>query len=241
MNEPERAASQRRQLAKAASSIATLTTPVFQQLTLMAAVTDAMQLSNAAATGSLSRPDTDILEQAAIEAITATELITGAGMAVTSQDHPGCGVMNWWILRGSTVVSKRHVVNPHSDSYYDFSHSRWFQVPAERRCPTLIAPYVDSWGTDDLTITAAIPRPNHDPRLTTIIAADLDARAYVQSVENLLTPASPAALVDAEDRAVTSTVPEIETGARLSAAETWSLGHRIILPHLDWSVVLLKK
>jgi len=234
-------AARRRALEHAASSIVALTAPVFEHLHRIADTASRLQLDEATATGVIPYPNVDLLEQAAVAAIRGVKLITGAGMAAISEQHLNVGVMNWWILRGSDVVSKRHVLNPRSDSYYDFSHSRWFQVPAESGRPTLIAPYVDSWGTDDLTITAAIPSPNSAAGITTIVAADLDVRAYIQQVEELIWPARPAALIDSEQRAVASTVPEIETGVRLSSTDIWAVEDRIDLVDLGWSLVLLTR
>jgi len=229
----------RRALEDAASAIVALTAPVFEHLHQMADTANGLQLREATATGVLPASNVELLEQVAVGAIRGGKLITGAGMAAISEQHPDVGVMNWWILRGSEVVSKRHVFNPRSDSYYDFSHSRWFQVPAERGRPTLIAPYVDSWGTDDLTMTAAIPSLNSAAGITTIVAADLDVRAYVRHVEELLWPAHSAALIDSEHRTVASTVPEIETGVRLSSTGNWAVEDKIDLIDLGWSLVLL--
>jgi hypothetical protein len=90
-------------------------------------------------------------------------------------------------------------------------------------------------------MTAAIPSVNSAAGITTIVAADLDVRAYVQQVEELLRPARPAALIDSEDRAVASTVPEIETGIRLSSTDIWAVEDHIDLVDLGWSLVLLKR
>jgi hypothetical protein len=241
MTAPTGSVARRRALQNAASAIVALTAPVFERLQHIADTASRLQLREATATGVLPSPDVELLEKAAVAAIRGAKLITGAGMAAISEEHLNVGVMNWWILRGSDVVSKRHVFNPRSDSYYDFSHSRWFQVPAERGRPTLIAPYVDSWGTDDLTMTAAIPSVDSAARITTIVAADLDVRAYVQQVEELLRPARAAALIDSEDRAVASTVPEIETGIRLSSTDIWAVEDRVDVVDLGWSLVLLGK
>jgi hypothetical protein len=240
VTKPASQTARRRALKQAASSIVELTAPVFEHLERIAEAARTMQLADATVTGLLPEGDVNLLERVAVAAIRGPELITGAGMAAVSEQHPESGMMNWWILRGDDVVSKRHILNPHSDSYYDFSHSRWFQVPAESGRSTLIAPYVDSWGTDDLTITAAIPLPDDGSGITTIVAADLDARSYVQQVEQLLRSASPAALLDGEDRAVASTVPEMETGVRLTTVPTWKVQERISLVDLEWSLVLLR-
>jgi hypothetical protein len=223
----------------AASAIAELTLPVFEHLERIAASASSMQLAEATATGVLPAADAERLGQLAIAAVQESEMITGAGMAAVSGRDPGSGMMNWWILRDGNVVAKRHILNPASDSFYDFSRTRWFQNPARTGRATLIAPYVDSWGTDDLTVTAAIPLTLADSAITAIIAADLDARSYIQHVEQILRQASPAALLDLEDRAVASTVSEVETGVRLKTLQTWSVIDRVPLADLDWSLVVL--
>jgi len=239
MTTPSSRSDRLRALDGAASAILALTAPVFAHLRHMTEAARTMRLAEATAAGLLPASDLALLERVSVEAIKGAELITGAGMAAISAQHPDAGVMNWWILRGSDVTSKRHILNPHSDSYYDFSHSRWFQVPTDRGAPTLIAPYVDSWGTDDLTITAAIPLSVDSFGITTILAADLDARAYVRAVEEILRPAAPAALVDSENRAVASTIPEMETGVRLSTVQSWTVDHRVELVELGWSLALM--
>jgi len=228
-----------RALKSAGSAIIDLTAPVFDHLQRMAEAAQTMHLADATATGVLSAADTEVLERLAVRAIRGVDLITGAGMAAIAEEHPEAGTMSWWILRGSEVTSKRHVLNPRSDSFYDFSHSRWFQIPADRGVATLIAPYVDSWGTDDLTITAAAPVPADRTGITTIVAADLDARAYLRNVEDLLRPSAPAVLVDSENRAVASTIPELETGVRLSTVASWTVEARVELLELGWSLALM--
>ncbi|MDT4937342.1 MAG: hypothetical protein QOG80_1013 [Pseudonocardiales bacterium] len=229
----------RQALKRAGSDIVALTAPVFEQLALIANAAQAMQLAEATATGALRAEDLEILERVSVAAIEQTELITGAGMAAISSEHPNAGTMSWWILRGPNITSKRHILNPGSDSYYDFSHSRWFQVPAERGVAMLIAPYVDSWGTDDLTVTAAHPLRAGGSSITTVVAADLDTRLYLRKVEDLLRPSSSAALVDGENRVVVSTLPDLETGIRLSTIKSVSVQDRVDLPVLGWSVVSL--
>jgi hypothetical protein len=224
-------------LRHAADAVAALTDPVFAQLDEFAAEVVALELLDAVTRGHLAEPDVDHLASLAVRAVRALDLVTGAGMAATTAGTTGHGLMHWWILREDEVVAKRHVLNPQSDSYYDFSNSRWFRSPSRRGAATLIAPYVDSWGTDDLTVTAALPAHPSDHQVTAIVAVDINARAYVQAAEEILRPAAPAVLVDTEGRAVASTEPDIETGVRLAALDAWDPSERAEVPRLGWSVI----
>lgn len=227
-------------LAAAADAVAALTDPVFAQLEELASEVIALELPDALARGHLAPDDVDELEEHAVRAIRAIDLVTGAGMAATTTNPVGQGLMHWWILRDDHVVTKRHVLNPRSDSYYDFSNSRWFRSPARRDAATLMAPYVDSWGTDDLTVTAGLPAHPSNSDITVIVAVDLNARAYVQAAEEILRSVSPAVLVDTEGRAVASTEPDIETGVRLAAFTTWEPSDQVEIPRLGWKITRLE-
>lgn len=228
------------QLDVAARAVAALTDPVFNQLDELAAEVIALELLDALTRGHLAPDDLDELEAHAVRAIRSLDLVTGAGMAATTSKTSGQGLMHWWILRDDLVVTKRHVLNPQSDSYYDFSNSRWFRSPARRDAATLMAPYVDSWGTDDLTVTAAIPAHPADSAITAIVAVDLNARVYVQAAEEILRPVAPAVLLDTEGRAVASTEPDIETGVRLAAFTAWTPSAQVEIPRLGWHVTRLE-
>jgi len=55
----------------------------------------------------------------------------------------------------------------------------------------------------------------------------------------LLRSSSPAALVDGENRVVVSTVPELETGVRLSAVGSWTVEEHVAVVEFGWSLVLM--
>lgn len=80
--------------------------------------------------------------------------------------------------------------------------------------PFISAPYVDSWGTDRLTITAAVPvmMPSG---FVGVIAADLDPARYLEPVERVLLECDDMALVDAEGRVILSSIPVLATGVSL--------------------------
>jgi hypothetical protein len=223
-----------------AADVGALTDVVFNALDALASDIADLGLADGLTLGHLSDSDLLRLEELAVRIVEDADLIIGAGMAATPSDFSGSGLMHWWIARDDEVVAKHHVLNPRSDSFYDFSNSRWFQGPARHGVPTLIAPYVDSWGTDDLTVTAAVPACRDKRDLAVVVAADLNAREYIQAAEGLLRPIAPAVLVDTEGRAVASTEPSVETGVRLAALDAWSLTRHADIPTLRWSVSLLE-
>lgn len=220
----------------AAASISGLTQPIFAHLGLWASEVAQLNLAGALAEGHLDHAELARLEAEAVRIIRSADLVTGAGMATASASPSGRGLMHWWILRDDEVVTKRHVFNPQSDSYYDFSNSRWFRMPVQRSAATLIAPYVDSWGTDDLTITASFPVEIRGSDSPTVVAVDLNARAYVEAAEQMLRSVAPAVLIDGEGRAVASTQPDIETGVRLAALKSWQPVHAADVSQVGWAV-----
>ncbi|MFC5677694.1 hypothetical protein [Aeromicrobium endophyticum] len=224
-----------------ARAVADLTQPVFARLEALAQEVSALDLRQAVGRGRLDDHDAAVVESLAVQTVQTLDLVSGAGMAATAGETSSDGVMHWWILRDGAVVTKRHVLNPASDSYYDFSNLRWFTLPASSGTNTLIAPYIDSWGTDDLTVTAAVLVPGSDSarEVTAVVAVDLNARAYVQAVEDVLRSAAPAVLIDGEGRAVCSTEPDIETGVRLAALPSWSAGETADVLGLGWTVASL--
>ncbi|GAB3192687.1 hypothetical protein GCM10027261_06050 [Geodermatophilus arenarius] len=167
-------------------------------------------------------------------------LVTGAGLAVRPPTESGAGVpsMAWWVIRDGEVRVKQHVLNPRSDSFYDVPRARWFRVPYASGAPTLLSPYVDSWGTDDVTMTAAVPLTVGGETLG-VVAADLDVRAFLDAVERLLVAAGATALLDEEDRVITAIHPQLETGSRLAATEVGPVAARAGIAQFGWAVVRL--
>lgn len=138
--------------------------------------------------------------------------ITGMGfVGAPEKDLPEALKMRWWIKTAAGIRAKRHVLNPASDSYYDYNTSEWFGTTRSTGKPFLSAPYVDSWGTDQLTITAAVPVTIHT-EFVGVVAADLDPARYLQPVEKLLLKGEDLTLVDAEGRIILSSIPILTSG-----------------------------
>lgn len=120
----------------------------------------------------------------------------------------------WWIKQGEDIRVKKHVLNPASDSYYDYNTSEWFGTTRATGRPFISAPYVDSWGTDQLTITAAVPLTTQESFIG-VIAADLDPVRFLRPIEKLLLHSDNITLVDAERRVILSSDPLLTTGISL--------------------------
>lgn len=181
-----------------------------------------------------------VTEPPVLAHLEAHPLTIGAGVAVAPEAAGlgPLGTMVWWRRSGDEVRRKQHVDNPASDSYYDFAQSRWFRTAVQTRQRTLIAPFVDSWGTDDLTMVAAVPVVVGDAVLG-VVAADLVVRTWLAEVDDLLDPMSRELLLDAEDRVVASSDPTIELSVRLRALEDARVERRVPVGASGWTLVHL--
>ena len=170
-------------------------------------------------------------------------LLTGAGLAVWPAGRPtpprSSGPSAWWVLRDGEVRRKQHVLNPRSDSFYEVTEARWFRVPHRTGQPALLSPYVDSWGTDDVTMTAAVPlSPGRD--VLGVVAADLDVRVLPGGPREILVAADATAVLDEDDRVIASTWPRLEVGVRLAATGIDGVRERVEIVEFGWSLVRLR-
>jgi hypothetical protein len=227
-----------RLLTRAARQILALTKPVFDQLTRLERSVRSVDVDVWAGSAPLAAwPQ---LESAVAHALESVDLMIGAGLAVASTADGGArqSAMAWWSRSDGVVRVKQHVLNPSSDSYYDFTQSRWFLLPTTVGQPVLMAPYVDSWGSDDVTMTAS-QAVRAAGETVAVVAADLDVHSYIDKVEHMLGSVFAAALLDSEDRVIASNAPDIESGTRLAAARQREVVVRVPIESLGWSVVSL--
>ena len=225
-------------LAAAAAAVLQLTAPVLDDLAELGRV--AGQRVDLRRQPALSAPDDwDALEPLVTALLHQRELASGAGLAVQPGAADGAvPAMAWWVVRDGEVRPKQHVLNPRSDSFYDVTQARWFRVPSASGLRTLLAPYVDSWGTDDVTMTAAVPLVL-DGAVVGVVAADLDVRAYLDRVEGIIAAAGATALLDEDDRVIVATHPRLEAGTRLLATDIGPVRERAGIDEFGWAVVRL--
>lgn len=224
----------RRDMEQRAQRIVDVTDALFTDLERIAAAT-----APALAGGTDAEALAAVTEPPVLAHLEGHPLTIGAGVAVAPAAGLGpLGTMVWWRRSGDEVRRKQHVDNPASDSYYDFAQSRWFRTAVQTRQRTLIAPFVDSWGTDDLTMVAAVPVVVDDAVLG-VVAADLVVRTWLAEVDDLLDPMSRELLLDAEDRVVASSDPTIELSVRLRALEDARVERRVPVGASGWTLVHL--
>jgi hypothetical protein len=224
-------------LLAAASSVVRLTEGVFAELVRLArAVADLVALGQPA----LGAPrDREIVEPAVSALLRAQPLMTGGGLALwppADRPRPSGPAFAWWVLRDGEVRRKQHVLNPRSDSFYEVTEARWFRVPHRTGQPTLLSPYVDSWGTDEATVTAAVPL-TLDGEVIGVAAADLDVRRYLASLEQILATADATAVLDEDGRVIASTHPRMEPGARPAVTGLAVPTARVDIRPFGWAIV----
>ena len=221
----------------AASSVVELTEGIFVELVRLARVVAELGVPARPALG--GPRDWEAVEPAVSGLLRTQPLMTGAGLAVCPpavRPRPSTPSFAWWVLRDGEVRRKQHVLNPRSDFFYDVTEARWFRVPHRTGRPALLPPYVDSWGTDDATMTAAVPLTLGDDILG-VVAADLDVRVYLTALEEILGAADATAVLDDDGRVIASTRPEMEPGARLAATGLTVLTARAEVDRFGWVVV----
>lgn len=172
--------------------------------------------------------------------------LAGAGYAVEYADSGRPPAMVWWVRRGAAIAERTHSVDPNSESYYDYASLRWFRTAKDTGAPTLSGPFIDTWGSDDYTVTVSLPVTSESEFLG-VLAADVDVRGFIESLTaDLRKISTPLTLVNEADRVVVSTVPSLSTGLPIrprserGQADGPSL-RRFPVSDYGWSLVSLER
>lgn len=158
-----------------------------------------------------------LVEAFAVPAVSGETLLTGSGFVAA----PGVLAdaewhLAWWL--GGTGRSLRRLAtidDPTHDQFRDYTALEWWRVPTTTGGRHLTGPYVDYLCTDDYTVTITTPVRVHG-EIVGVVGAD----ALVDRLERALLPAmrtgaTPATLVNASGRVVTSTDARREPGSIL--------------------------
>ncbi len=158
-----------------------------------------------------------LVEAFAVPAVSGETLLTGAGFVA----QPGVledaeWHLAWWL--GGTGRQLRRLAtidDPSHDQFRDYTALEWWRVPVATGGRHLTGPYVDYLCTDDYTVTITTP-----VRAGGAIVGVVGADALVDRLERALLPAmrtgdTPATLVNASGRIVTSTDARREPGSIL--------------------------
>lgn len=162
-----------------------------------------------------------VVESFAVPAVSGDTLLTGAGFVAT----PGALIdaewhLAWWLSGSGAGRSVRRLAtidDPAHEQFRDYTALEWWRVPTATGTRHLTGPYVDYVCTDDYTVTITTP-VRIGERIVGVVGAD----ALVDRLERTLLPvmrtgATPATLVNASGRVVTSTDARREPGSILRA------------------------
>ena len=160
-----------------------------------------------------------LVETFAVPAVSGDTLLTGAGFVAA----PGALAdaewhLAWWLATtGSTPGVRRlaTIDDPTHEQFRDYTALEWWRVPQATAARHLTGPYVDYVCTDDYTVTITTPVVR-DGAMIGVVGAD----ALVDRLERVLLPVlrtgeTPATLVNASGRVVTSTDARREPGSML--------------------------
>ncbi|WP_127473545.1 cache domain-containing protein [Microbacterium sulfonylureivorans] len=170
--------------------------------------------------GALAAATVDpLVESFAVPAVSGGTLLTGAGFVAT----PGTlrdaeWHLAWWLGGSGVERAVRRLAtidDPSHEQFRDYTGLEWWRVPAQTGSRHLTGPYVDYVCTDDYTVTITTPVMVQGA-MVGVVGAD----ALVDRLERELLPAmrsggTPATLVNASGRVVTSTDARREPGAIL--------------------------
>lgn len=146
-----------------------------------------------------------------------TGMVVGAGFAGTVRSpHGPAPTMVWWARgTGDSITQRPHTVNPNADDFYNYTAQRWFARAREAGTKVVTGPFIDTWGSDDFTVTVSVPT-DAGSGLDGVLAADLDIRGLVRDLSVVLAEADlPIAVVNDSQRVVVSNIAALDTGLLL--------------------------
>jgi hypothetical protein len=179
--------------------------------------------------GGPRRADLDIEHLATALLRQAGDGVVGAGFvaapgALSDASH----WLEWWTAggpRGRRRTARLLVqVDTSADDFRDYTTLPWFAVPERTGRRHLTGPYVDYVCTDEYTLTFTAP-VRHGGRFLGVVGADVVVRWVEDQLrEPLLALPSPATVVNAAGRVLTSTVPSLTSGDLVRQVPGWWAG-----------------
>lgn len=203
--------------------IADILTGIFETLMPLALQTEQLFADSAPTAAAVAA-----LDPLAIAALQREDdLIVGAGFvaapgAVRDSEY----WLQWW-SDYNTPRSRRPErlvveVDPHSESFNDYTRLPWYAVPARTHRRHLAGPYVDYLCTDEYTLTATIPILVRD-QFVGVVGADVYANTLAQVIGPLLRPIGAAGreslVVNESGRVLVADHPSITTGDLVALAD----------------------
>lgn len=128
--------------------------------------------------------------------------------------------IEWWMAGPAAPRPLRVNLDPRLPDFYDYTSAEWFRLPRDSGSRSVDGPYVDVRGTNEYTVTVAVPVTRNDTFLG-VAAADL----YLSGLEKRLLPilhrvSNPVLLSNASGRVIVSTDSRLLPGQLLRSSDT---------------------
>lgn len=128
--------------------------------------------------------------------------------------------IEWWMAGTGAPQPLRINLDPRLPDFYDYTSAEWFRLPRDSGSTSFDGPYVDARGTNQCTVTVAMPVSRNGTFLG-VAAADL----YLSGLERRLLPilnevSSPVVLSNASGRVIASTDWRVLPGQLLGSSDT---------------------
>ncbi|MDA3623989.1 cache domain-containing protein [Saccharopolyspora sp. WRP15-2] len=133
--------------------------------------------------------------------------------------------LEWWRSEDDEPARfVRHQLDPAHNHFYDYVGQDWFALPRRTGRPAVTGPFVDFAGTNEHTITLAVP-VFHDDEFVDVLGADVAVEGVERLlIESLRSRSPDAVLLNEHDRVVASTSARWWSGTllRRDAGVNWS-------------------
>ena len=126
--------------------------------------------------------------------------------------------IEWWMAGPGAPRPLRVNLDPRLPDFYDYASADWFRLPRDTGSPSVDGPYLDVRGTNEYTLTAAMP-VSRDGTFLGVAAADL----YLSGLEKRLMPilheaSGPVVLSNISGRVIATTDWRILPGQLLGSS-----------------------
>ena len=228
-----------RELQQVAQELAQPIERVFAEIHILATVTADVLTTALAAGGQATSADLAMLASVADGTIGRYSLLGGAGVVVNPGLLADVQAHLEWRQLGRDARPRSLVldVDPNSADPYDYWEMEWFRVPRDEHRRMVGGPYFDYRGADRFGLTFAVPVDVND-EFVAIAGADVPlAQLEPELLPILHRLPRRAALINHENRVITSNSPHYAISARVRADSNSSLSAPVV-PDLGWTLIV---
>ncbi|MHC5557897.1 cache domain-containing protein [Kocuria sp. U4B] len=149
--------------------------------------------------------------------------------------------LEWWRHDGRGGLEfVAHNLNPHRDSFYDYSARSRFSTPASSGSPTITGPYIDLGGTNSYTVTVSVPVFTSSG-FAGIAGADIAAGRFERRLLQAVGSRTAVVLTNAALRVIASNTARYLPGDLLRghSMDRWTrveLGGELFSPQMAWQL-----